>query len=155
MLKKITICIFLILTLSAFDFQPLDEKTAQEKLPQSKHEFWDKISKCKIKFDEKSGKFETKFTDDIKNLDGKEIITSGFMLPLDETIKQKNFILSKKTPTCPFCLPGEPTEFILVKTDKPIKFTDDLISIKGNFYLINDTEKAIFFEIRNAEKIKN
>ena len=60
----------------------------------------------------------------VKALVGKEVTISGFILPLESTEKFKHFILSKRTPTCPFCPPGEPNEIVDVMLDKPISWDE-------------------------------
>jgi len=149
MTRVIFLLLFTIL-LSAFTQQPMDEKKAQGLLPQSHHPFWETLAKCKISYNEKKGVFIRNFTPEVKALDGKEVTINGFMLPLEDSRKQKVFYLSRKTPTCPFCMPGGPTEVVYVKTKTSIEFSYDPLTIKGTFRLVDNEEKGVFFQLEDA-----
>lgn len=139
-----------LLTLSAFSSQPANERQLQDALPSSKHRMWDTLKKTKIKVDEKKGLFSAEVPEEVKKLSGSEMTVEGFMLPLEATDKFKHFLLAKRTPTCPFCPPGEPNEVIDVWTKAPVAYTEDLLTVKGNFTLMNDREMGLFFKIKDA-----
>ena len=87
-------------------------------------------------------------------MDGKPFTISGFMLPLEATEKFKHFLLSKRTPTCPFCPPGEPNEIVEVFSAKPVAWKDDMVTMTGTLKLVNDGEKGIFFQMNDAAQTK-
>ena len=76
---------------------------------------------------------------------------TGFMLPLESKEKFQHFLLSKRTPTCPFCPPGEPNEVIDIHTTAPVVFTEDRVKVQGVFELMNDKEMGLFFRLNNAK----
>jgi len=133
--------------------QPLEERKAQDKLPKSKDPMWEILAKTKIKSDFAKGYFSAEYPPEVKALVGKEITISGFMLPLESTESFKHFILSKRTPTCPFCPPGEPNEIIDVWMDKAVKWDEDTIKVSGTFELMNNTELGLFFKLTKAKKL--
>lgn len=138
---------------SGFSWQPMDERKAQETLPMSQNHIWQVLQKTKIKADEKSGLYSAKFPVEVKAFSGKDITVSGFIMPLESKDKFKHFLLAKRTPTCPFCPPGEPNEIIDVRTVKPVVYTDDLVNVKGRFEFMNDKEMGLFFRLNNASII--
>jgi hypothetical protein len=140
-----------LLTLSAFTSQPMNERQAQDTLPMSKHPMWQMLGKTKIHIDEKKGFYSATVPADVKALSGKEITINGFMLPLESTDKFKHFLISKRTPTCPFCPPGEPNEIMDVWMDKPVAYSEDLVTVKGKFQLMNDREMGLFFKLKDAK----
>lgn len=144
------IFVSLLLALSAFSSQPLDERKAQSILPMSDHPLWQTLGKTKIHADQKKGLYSASVPAEVKALSGKEITIKGFMLPLESTEKFRHFLLSKRTPTCPFCPPGEPNEIIDVHTDKPVAWTENSITLRGKFTLMNDREMGLFFKLSNA-----
>jgi len=148
--KAALICV-IFLALSGFTSQPLSERKAQEALPTSSHPLWQTLRKTKIHVDEKKGLYSATFPAEVKTLSGKEMTLSGFMLPLESTDKFRHFLLSSRTPTCPFCPPGEPNEVIDVRTEKPIGYSEELITVKGRFELMNDREMGLFFKLSNAK----
>lgn len=140
---------------SGFSSQPLDERKAQDGLPMSKNPLWDTLQTTQIKVDKKKGYYSAKIPPAVKNMSGKELTVSGFMMPLESKDKFKHFLLSKRTPTCPFCPPGEPNEIIDVWTAKPVEYTDDMITVKGRFELMNDKEMGLFFKLKDAGEQKS
>jgi hypothetical protein len=131
-------------------FQAPGERAAQNTLPKSAAPLWTTLRHAKVGEDPKRGLFTIAFTDDVKALAGRTVTLSGFMLPLDEAAATRHFLLSKYTPVCFFCPPGEPNEVVEVINKKGIKLTDKLITVTGRFALNNDGEKGLFFRIDQA-----
>ena len=148
-MKKIII-ILCLLSLSAFSSQPLDERKIQDDLPTAKSQLWGVLMKTKITVDQKEGYYDAIVPAEVKNLSGKELTVSGFIMPLESKDKFKHFLLSRRTPVCPFCPPGEPNEIIDVTTEKPIAYTDDIVTLKGKFSLMNDRDMGLFFKLKDA-----
>lgn len=149
------LCAFLVL--SGFSVQdsgaigqPKDERNAQNALPKSHDPIWAILAKTKLSLDKKNWKYTATFPDEVKALADKELTVSGFILPLEASEKFKHFLLSKRTPTCPFCPPGEPNEVIDVWLDKAISWNEDMVKVTGKFEIINDQEK-MFFKLSNAK----
>ena len=134
---------------SAFG-QPAAERTAQNRLPVSKDNMWTTLGKTKVSLDEKEYTYTAKYPPEVKALNGKQITIKGFMLPIEATEKFKHFILSERTPTCPYCPPGEPNEIVEIFTAKPVKWNEGLITVTGKFALINNQNFGMFFKIDNA-----
>lgn len=130
--------------------QPEDERSAQEKLPKATDELWDTLYKTKVRLNEKDGTYSATFPDEVRKLDGQTIKISGFILPLESSKKFKHFLLSKRTPTCPFCPPGAPNEIIEIYTDKDTDWTGDLVTYEGRCALTENEEMGIFFKMVDA-----
>ena len=152
----------LLLSLSGFQVvsgekpkpdQPTDERQAQAELPQSKSPLWSKLGKCRVDYNPRTGLYAIDITPDVKTLDGQKIEANGFMLPLDGADKTKHFLLAKRTPVCQFCPPGEPNEVIEVHTTGLLDWVDEPVSIKGQFKLVNDGEKGVFFVMEQGELV--
>lgn len=131
--------------------QPKDERKAQENLPQSNDVFWDKFAKSKITLDKKTYKYKIRQTAEIKSMIGKIVEIKGFILPLEAQDKFKHFLLSKRTPTCYFCPPGEANEIVEVFLKKPIKWEDGIFTVKGKLYEMNNPQMGLFFRLKDAE----
>lgn len=154
----IIVCGFILIRTHVFNasptvtLQPADERSAQDKLPKAKDELWNVLYKTKVKLNEKSGTYSATFPDEVQKLSGQTIMISGFILPLESSKKFKHFLLSKRTPTCPFCPPGAPNEIIEVYTDKETNWTGDLVTYEGKFELTENEEMGIFFKMTAAVK---
>ena len=130
--------------------QPPGERAAQNALPKSSDPMWKILGKTHIRLDEKKGLYNATFPDEVKALVGKKVTISGFMLPLEATEKFKHFIISKRTPTCPFCPPGEPNEIVDVWLEKSTEWNEDMVKVTGTFELMANPELGLFFKITKA-----
>jgi uncharacterized protein len=139
---------------SALDAELAAERKAQDNLPKSKDPMWNVLAKTKTSLDKVKWHYSAEHPEEIKALVGKEVTISGFMLPLEATEKFKHFIISKRTPTCGFCPPGEPNEIVEVFMTDPVSWDEDTIKVKGTFELVNNAQLGLFFKLSNAQKIK-
>lgn len=111
---------------------------------------WDTLAKVKLKKEE--SKFIPEFSADIAGLQGQQVKLQGFMLPLDQAAKQQHFILSANpVANCFFCMPGGPESLIEVRTDKPVEFSYDPITIAGRLELLTDDPMGMYYRITEAE----
>jgi len=133
--------------------QPPEERALQDKLPKSNDLLWSKFVKCKIGYNDKSGLYSISVTPEVKAMAGQTVTVRGWVLPLDGSDHTKHFLLTRRTPVCMFCPPGEPNEVAEVFAPKPIVWTDKLVTVTGPLSLINNGEKGMFFRI-NASAVK-
>lgn len=140
-----------LLLLCAFTSQPMNERQAQEQLPMSHDPTWDVLGKTEIGYDNNTGLYSATMPDKVKALDGKVVTITGFMLPLESSEKFTNFLLSKRTPTCFFCPPGEPNEVILVTVSDPVEWIDDAVKVTGTFGMMDDRQFGMFFKLTKAK----
>ncbi|WDF70914.1 DUF3299 domain-containing protein [Novosphingobium sp. KACC 22771] len=131
-------------------FQESGERAAQAKLPQGQSPLWATLRQTKIGVDDVRGIFTARFPAPVKALSGKSISLSGFIMPLDAQSRGTHFMLSKYTPVCAFCPPGEPNEVVEVRTARPIAFIQKQVTVTGNFALENNGEKGLFFQLSGA-----
>ena len=71
-------------------------------------------------------------------------------MPLDASTHGNHFLLSKYTPVCAFCPPGEPNEVVEVTTARPIAYTPKLVNVTGTFALENNGDNGLFFKMAGA-----
>ena len=130
--------------------QPTYERQAQVSLPQSKAPVWAILRKTRIGQDDKRGIFTADFPPEVRALNGKAVTLSGFMLPLDTEAKARHFLLSKYTPVCFFCPPGQPNEVVEVTVANGVPLTDRMLNVSGRLTLSNQGDKGLFFKMDNA-----
>ena len=131
--------------------QPADERAAQDALPKSSNPLWGQFLKCKVGYNNKSGLYSIAVTPEVKALAGKTVMLNGFVLPLDGSDHTKHFLLTRRTPVCMYCPPGEPNEVTEVVSPYPIVWTNKMVTVKGPLSLIDNRENAIFFKIDATE----
>lgn len=97
-------------------------------------------------------KFGPVFTTEIRQLDKQQVKLYGFMMPLEQSVKQKRFLLASFPPHCPFCLPGGPESMVEVVADKPIEFTYEPIVVAGRMAVLDDD--VVYYRLTNASAVQ-
>jgi uncharacterized protein len=97
-------------------------------------------------------RFGPVFTREIKQLDKQQVKLYGFMLPLDQSSKQKRFLLASFPPHCPFCMPGGPESMVEVVADKAIEFTYEPIVVAGRLAVLDDD--VVYYRLTNASAVQ-
>lgn len=96
-------------------------------------------------------KFGPEFTRAIRDLDRQQVKLYGFMMPLDQSARQKRFLLASFPPHCAFCLPGGPESIVEVLADKPIEFTYEPIVVAGRLAVLDDD--VVYYRLTNAAAV--
>jgi hypothetical protein len=121
-----------------------------------KADTWNLFARTKFepKFDEKVGEylFHPTFTDDVKKLQGKEVILEGFYVPFAP--EGDDYVILSKYPMaqCFFCGGGGPESVVEVNFAKePGRFqVDDLVMVKGKLKLNSDDLDHLNFILTDA-----
>ena len=132
------------------DGQPIEERKLQDQLPQSHSAVWTEFTKCKVSLNDNTGMYSINVTPEVRALSGQTITVSGFVMPLDGSDHTKHFLLTRRTPVCMFCPPGEPNEVVEVLSPRAIPWTAKLVTVSGPLSLINNGEKGMFFKVAAA-----
>jgi hypothetical protein len=74
------------------------------------------------------------------------------MMPLDQSAKQKRFLLSPFPPHCAFCMPGGPEAMVEVIADKAFDFTYEPIVVSGRMAVLDDD--IVYYRLTNAAPVK-
>ena len=92
-----------------------------------------------------------------KQLDGKEVKLSGFIIPLSGKLAQSHFMLSRYPQSmCFFCGKAGPETAaqVFMKNEKKVEFTEEKVTIKG-ILRINATDmNNLLYTLDQAELIK-
>lgn len=119
---------------------------------------WKKLSKITFKkvYDELMG-FKVDmpvFSDQIKEMEGKEITVKGYIVPTEGYKSHKEFILSAfPYNMCFFCGGAGPETVMEVEASKGVKFTADPIVMTGILRLNDSDINKLMYKIVDA-KIK-
>jgi len=143
----------LTVALSAPLGQPPEERALQMTLPHAQSPVWLKLVKSKVGYNDKNGLYYIHVTPEVQAMAGHEITVNGFVMPLDASDHTQHFLLTRNTPVCMFCPPGEPNEVVEVMSPRRIVWTDKIVTVSGPLTLVNNGEKGIFFKIV-ADKVQ-
>jgi hypothetical protein len=127
--------------------QPSDERAAQSQLPHAPSPIWMKFLTSRVSYNNHNGLYSIAISPEVSQLAGKPITINGFVLPLDASDHTSHFLLTRNTPVCMFCPPGQPNEVVEVISPHPILWTDKIVSVTGPLRLINNGEKGMFFQV--------
>ena len=97
-------------------------------------------------------KFGPEFTREIRQLDKQSVRLYGFMMPLDQSAKQKRFLLASFPPHCAFCLPGGPESMVEVIAERPIDFTYEPITVAGRMAVLDND--VVYYRLTNATAVQ-
>jgi hypothetical protein len=97
-------------------------------------------------------KFGPLFTAEIKALDQRDVKLFGFMMPLDQSRRQKRFLLAAYPPHCAFCLPAGPESLVEVIAEKPVEFTFDPVVLSGRLAVLEND--VVYYRLTNAAAVQ-
>lgn len=92
-----------------------------------------------------------------KQLDGKEVELSGFIIPLTGKLAQSHFMLSKYPQSmCFFCGKAGPETAaqVFMKSEKKVEFTEEKVTIKGTMRINATDMNNLLYTLDQAEVIK-
>jgi uncharacterized protein len=112
---------------------------------------WDLLQKAQT-VQRPDKKFGPLFTSEIRALDKRDVKLFGFMMPLEQSRKQKRFLLAAYPPHCAFCLPSGPESLVEVIADTPVEFTFDPIVVGGRLSVLDDD--VVFYRLTNAAAVQ-
>ncbi len=130
--------------------QPANERAEQKTLPTSRAPLWTMLRRAQVSQDDRRGVFAIAYPPEVKALNGRAVTVSGFMLPLDTSTSSTHFLLSRYTPVCFFCPPGQPNEVVEVTSARGVPITDRMLTVTGRMALENKGDKGLFFQIQQA-----
>jgi hypothetical protein len=99
-------------------------------------------------------RFVPQFSKTVVDLNAKEVLLQGFMLPLEMGDKQTHFVLSSMPQTCMFCMPGGPEQMVEVKTKTAVKYTFEPVVLKGKLTVLKDDPSGVFYRLTDAVPAK-
>ena len=94
------------------------------------------------------------FSDDIKAIDGQEIIIKGYIIPVEGYKSHKEFVFSAfPYNMCFFCGGAGPETVMEVYASEPIKYSAKQVTIKGILELNDQDINRLMYAINKAELV--
>ncbi len=117
---------------------------------------WKNLSEVsyKISEDEFGELYVPVFSDNIKNMEGKEVEADGYIIPFEGMFKPEHIILSSlPLAECFFCGSGGPETVMEVMMASPIKYTSKRVRVKGKLTLNSKDPEKLMYILTNASLI--
>jgi len=102
-----------------------------------------------LKYVQDDGIWKAEFEQEVIDMDGKEVTIEGFMMPLDQAVKQKKFLMSASPTDCMFCMPGGAVVEVLAT--EGVEFSYEPIAVSGTFKLDKDDKYGLFYRLLKAK----
>jgi uncharacterized protein len=109
---------------------------------------WEALAKVSLL--KHGDRYVPSFPKELAALDKTTVKVRGFMLPLDQGLRQKRFLLSAQPPECFYCLPGTAEQFAEVLVRTPVNYVSDPVVVSGTFVLVRDDSGGLLYRITDA-----
>src|SRR5690606_15554631 len=92
------------------------------------------------------------FSASAKSLEGKTVVLPGYMVPFDNGVKAKHFMLSSMPlNACFFCGVGGPESVVEIYSKSDVTFTEKPIEVKGVLKLNDSDPEKMIYILEQAE----
>ncbi|WP_058049539.1 DUF3299 domain-containing protein [Janthinobacterium sp. Ant5-2-1] len=98
----------------------------------------------------KKGRMVPKYTPEISALDNTDVKVQGFMMPLEPGQKQKHFLLTITSASCPFCLPAGPEGVVEIKSRTAVKFSYAPFIVQGKLKVLASDPMGLYYRMTDA-----
>lgn len=98
----------------------------------------------------KKGRMVPKYTPAISALDNTEVKVQGFMMPLEPGQKQKHFLLTVTSASCPYCLPAGPEGVVEIKSRTPVKFSYAPFIVQSKLKVLASDPMGLYYRMTDA-----
>lgn len=125
-------------------------------LAQQTESVWKELSNVtyKISEDDFGELYLPVFSDEIQDLEGKEITADGYIIPFEGMFKPEHIILSSlPLAECFFCGSGGPETVMEVMLSDPIKYTSKRVQVQGKLELNNSDPEKLMYILKDAQLI--
>ncbi len=96
------------------------------------------------------------FGKEVKELDGTEITIKGYIIPVEGYKEQIYFVFSAfPYNMCYFCGGAGPESVMEVTSIKPIKYTTEIVKLRGTLQLNSGDINKLMYSMTNAELVKD
>lgn len=112
---------------------------------------WLVFHDAKITSDAAKGEYSASFSPLLLKMEGQHIAITGYILPVSTTTAATHFVLTRRSATCPFCPPNEPTEAIEVFSQKLLNYTAAPVTVEGKLHFVARSDQGLFYRIDDAK----
>jgi hypothetical protein len=96
------------------------------------------------------------FSDNIKKLEGTEVVADGYIIPFEGMFKPEHIIISAlPLAECFFCGAGGPETVMEVMLKDPVKYTSKRVKVKGTLTLNDNDPEKLMYILQDAQMLSN
>lgn len=94
------------------------------------------------------------FSEEVRALEGRTVRVNGYMMPLEQSLRQSHFLILAYPLHCPFCVSAGPTQMVEVEAADPVEFKYDAQLVEGRLVLMQDDENGMYYKLVDARKVE-
>ena len=113
---------------------------------------WSQLMQTELKLED--GEVKVDFPEMLLEQNGEVVRVSGFMMPMDSSLKQKHFLLTSSPPHCFFHIPGGPAGVIEVFSDDGIESSWGPVVVEGTFELVMAPQMGVIYKLQQAQVVE-
>lgn len=134
------VVLFNVISLRAAGFPPLPEVEGGLS--------WGELMSARVRYENMA--IVADFPKAITERAGDVVRVSGFMMPLDPSLKQHRFLLTSSPPSCFFHVPGGPSGAIEVLSEAGIEASWDPVVVEGRFEPQSKSKLGVVYRVLDA-----
>jgi len=124
-------------------FKPLEEREGVLS--------WKLLSAVTTRVEKK--KLLPEFPKEVEKLHQQKVKVQGWMLPLEPGDRQRHFLLSSVPTSCNFCTPAGPEGLIEIRTNTPVRYTLEAITVEGLLAVLKDDPYGLYYRVVEGQQI--
>jgi hypothetical protein len=110
---------------------------------------WDQLMQTRLNLID--DKVHVNFPSSITARDGDVVKVSGFMMPMNSSLRQSHFLLTSSPPHCFFDIPGGPSGVIEVFSEEGIEASWNPIILEGKLELVHSPSMGIIYRLHQTQ----
>lgn len=91
-----------------------------------------------------------RFPEKVRRLHGQKVRLAGFMTPLENSERQRHFVISSQPPHCFFHFMGGPASVAEIIAPEGIRFSYDPVILSGTLEIFESSELGILYRLSDA-----
>ena len=106
-----------------------------------------------VQVDYKDYALTARFPEKVRRLHGQEVRIAGFMTPLENSERQRHFVISSQPPHCFFHFMGGPASVAEIMAPEGVRFSYDPIILSGTLEIFESSEMGILYRLNDAKVV--
>lgn len=95
---------------------------------------------------------DVRFPAALDKLDGRRVLLTGFMVPLEAKAEQTRFLLTQQPQDCEFCIEGGPSRYVEVRST-PLRFSGKAFALAGRLTLLRNDPSGLYYRLVDAAPV--
>jgi hypothetical protein len=109
---------------------------------------WGILAKVGVHYED--GRVVPRFLPPVLQLDGKRVTLYGYMTPVGDAPRTRQFLLTERPLSCGSCDPVAPEGIVEVNTKSPVPRAAQAIAVRGVLHVLPSDPKSVLYRVTDA-----